>query len=86
MKNKTDIFQELKQAIRHKLLVGNAYYFVVFNHNEEEDYMVIDEYTINDKGAEMVKELKSRRKEITKVTFWDGAAYAHEDELMWEEK
>lgn len=81
MKTKSEVFSELKKAIRHNLLRGNAYYFVVFNGNEEDDYMVIDEININSKGAEMVKELKERRKEITKVTFFSGIG---NDELMWE--
>ena len=83
MKTKSQIFSELKKAIRHNLVCGNAYYFVVFNGNEEEDYMVIDERFINEKGAEMVKELKERRKEMTKVTFFGGSG---EDELLWEKK
>lgn len=83
MKTKNEVFSELKKAIRHNLLCCNAYYFVVFNNNEDEDYMVIDEYTIKDKGSEMVKELKERRKEITRVTFFSGIG---EDELMWEKK
>lgn len=81
MKTKSQIFSELKKAIRHNWVCDNAYYFVVFNGNEEEDYMVIDERFINEKGAEMVKELKERRKEMTKVTFFGGSG---EDELLWE--
>lgn len=83
MRTKSQIFSDLKKAIRHNQLCGNAYYFVVFNGNEDEDYMVIDEFTINGKGAEMVKELKARRKEISKVTFFGGIG---EDELVWEKK
>lgn len=83
MRTKSQIFSDLKKAIRHNQLCGDAYYFVVFNGNEDEDYMVIDEFTINDKGAEMVKELKARRKEMTKVTFFGGI---DKDELVWEKK
>lgn len=84
MRTKNQVVKEVKDAIKNNILCGNAYYCVVFN-NDEEDYMIVDEYSINDElmPEEQMNALKERSRQITEVTFWDGACYPHEDETLY---
>lgn len=83
-RTKAQVVKEIKDAIKDNILCGNAYYCVVFN-NDKEDYMIVDEYSINDEvmSEEQLNILKSKSRQITEISFWDGGCYPHEDEILY---